>query len=43
MPKFKDYFSTGSGEVSTVLSIQMGVCFGAGNPSLDELFKIDFI
>jgi len=30
VPKFKEYFSTGSGEVSTVVSIQMGVCFGAG-------------
>lgn len=30
LPKFKEHFQCGSGEISTIGSIQMGVCFGAG-------------
>lgn len=30
MPKLKDYFKAGSGEVSTINSIQMGVTFASG-------------
>ena len=30
VPIFKEYFKCGSGEVSTILSIQMGVTFGSG-------------
>ena len=31
LPKFKEHFQCGSGEISTIGSIQMGVCFGAGS------------
>ena len=30
LPKFKEYFQCGSGEVSTINSIQMGVTFASG-------------
>ena len=30
VPIFKEYFECGSGEVSTIVSIQMGVTFGSG-------------
>ena len=30
LPELKKYFECGSGEVSTILSIQMGVTFGSG-------------
>ena len=30
LPKFKEYFGCGSGEVSTINSIQMGVTFASG-------------
>ena len=32
MPKFKEHFQCGSGEISTVNSIQMGVTFASGRP-----------
>ena len=31
LPYFKDHFNAGSGEISTVNSIQMGVTFASGN------------
>ena len=30
LPVLKEYFKAGSGEVSTIISIQMGVTFGSG-------------
>ena len=38
LPKFKEHFQCGSGEISTIGSIQMGVCFGAGN---EDLFRCE--
>ena len=41
MPKFKEHFQCGSGEISTVNSIQMGVTFASGeynNKHQDSLF-----
>ena len=31
LPYFKEHFKAGSGEISTVNSIQMGVTFASGN------------
>ena len=31
VPELKKYFDSGSGEVSTILSIQMGVTFASGS------------
>ena len=33
LPKFKEYFNVGSGEVSAINSIQMGVTFASGKMS----------
>ena len=36
LPYFKEHFNAGSGEISTVNSIQMGVTFASGNHEADE-------
>ena len=36
LPYFKEHFNAGSGEISTVNSIQMGVTFASGNYEADE-------
>ena len=47
LPYFKEHFKAGSGEISTVNSIQMGVTFASGNlePMMMVMvrIKVDFI
>ena len=38
VPKFKEQFSVGSGEISIVMSIQMGACFGSGKNEFKYFF-----